>query len=295
MSTSLLNLKPRGIKALNSRPVWAILGVIGCLLMVFAYTFKQRIDSRDAVLAAASEHEPSGAGSHADGLFGDDTTKPSKPDKKPDTNPNPPPLPATVHDLAEEARVERWREYFKRSSQEADAADERRGHALLASNDTAVALTAPGGGAGAGGQTSMDPNGGMPGGAGQPLAYGGGLTGGGMSGLGGGGAQPAGVDAGAQAEKRNFLRQDGDLLGKDENLKAVKHAAKPNTIMAGTAISGVMVGGMTSDMPGMVVGQIDTNIYDSQGLLPPDQPLIPAGTRAIGRYDTSGISSGPQP
>ena len=33
--------------------------------------------------------------------------------------------------------------------------------------------------------------------------------------------------------------------------------------MAGTAIPAVMIGGINSDMPGMVIGQVSENVYDT--------------------------------
>ena len=85
----------------------------------------------------------------------------------------------------------------------------------------------------------------------------------GVPGAPGAGGMVAGVDGNAQAEKRAFLAQGGDRLGLNEDLMAGVHGPKPDAIMQGTAIPGVMVGGLTSDMPGMIVGQISDNIYDT--------------------------------
>ena len=52
--------------------------------------------------------------------------------------------------------------------------------------------------------------------------------------------------------------------------------------MAGTAIPALMVGGINSDMPGMVIGQVSQNVYDTAtGRF----LLIPQGARLIGSYD----------
>src|SRR5271165_4262656 len=101
-------------------------------------------------------------------------------------------------------------------------------------------------------------------------------------------AHPPGADASAQAEKRAFLNQGGDPLGLNENLPAVVHGPKTDTVMEGTAIAGIMVGGMTSDMPGMVVGQVEENICDSSA---GNDLLIPQGSRVVGTYDNS-VSNG---
>jgi type IV secretion system protein VirB10 len=49
-----------------------------------------------------------------------------------------------------------------------------------------------------------------------------------------------------------------------------------------------MVGGLTSDMPGMVVGEIKENIYDTAT---GNDLLIPQGSRVVGTYDNS-VSGG---
>jgi type IV secretion system protein VirB10 len=54
--------------------------------------------------------------------------------------------------------------------------------------------------------------------------------------------------------------------------------------MAGTTIPAVMVGGINSDMPGMVIGQVAENVYDTAT---GNYLLIPQGARLIGQYDNS--------
>jgi type IV secretory pathway VirB10-like protein len=109
------------------------------------------------------------------------------------------------------------------------------------------------------------------------------------AGSGNAGALPvAGTDAGTQAEKRAFLRQKGDTLGGNEDLAATLHGPKPNTIMEGTAIPAVMMGGMNSDMPGMVVGRVIASVYDSET---GETLLIPQNSKLIGKYDDS-VSNG---
>lgn len=113
------------------------------------------------------------------------------------------------------------------------------------------------------------------------------LSGLGGGGLGGGGAGSfAGVDAAAQAAKRNFLggNHGADVLGANEDLAASLHGPKMDTIMEGTPIPGIMIGGLTSDMPGMIIGQIPQDIYDTATST---HILIPQGTRVVGLYDNA--------
>ena len=57
---------------------------------------------------------------------------------------------------------------------------------------------------------------------------------------------------------------------------------------AGTAISALMVGGINSDLPGMVIGQVAENVYDTAtGRF----LLLPQGSRLIGSYDNM-VSNG---
>jgi type IV secretory pathway VirB10-like protein len=58
----------------------------------------------------------------------------------------------------------------------------------------------------------------------------------------------------------------------------------PYLVMAGTTIPAVMVGGINSDMPSMVIGQVAENVYDTAT---GNYLLIPQGARLIGQYDNS--------
>ncbi len=68
---------------------------------------------------------------------------------------------------------------------------------------------------------------------------------------------PVRVDASAQREKQAFLNQPGDVTGSSDDLQAtLRDPSSPFLMMAGTAIPAVMIGGINSDMPGMVIGQV---------------------------------------
>jgi type IV secretion system protein VirB10 len=94
---------------------------------------------------------------------------------------------------------------------------------------------------------------------------------------------PARVDTSAQREKQAFLSQPGDVTGNSDDLLAtLRDPSSPFLVMAGTAIPAVMIGGINSDMPGMVIGQVSTNVYDTAT---GRYLLIPQGARLIGSYD----------
>lgn len=65
-------------------------------------------------------------------------------------------------------------------------------------------------------------------------------------------------------------------------------AGSPYTVRAGTVIPGVLITGVTSDLPGEVVGQVSRDVYDSrtQRVL-----LIPRGSKLIGKYDHRVVAS----
>ena len=96
---------------------------------------------------------------------------------------------------------------------------------------------------------------------------------------------PAQVDASGQREKQAFLAQPGDTTGASDDLQAtLRDPSSPYLVMAGTTIPAVMVGGINSDMPGMVIGQVAENVYDTAT---GNYLLIPQGARLIGQYDNS--------
>lgn len=59
-------------------------------------------------------------------------------------------------------------------------------------------------------------------------------------------------------------------------------AGSPSTLRAGTVIPGLLITGITSELPGDIMGQVSRDVYDSrtQRLL-----LIPKGARLLGSYE----------
>jgi type IV secretory pathway VirB10-like protein len=98
-----------------------------------------------------------------------------------------------------------------------------------------------------------------------------------------------GFDAGGRpvidqnAAKRDFLKEgqtaSGNYLpgGRQAPLSLFE-------IKAGTIIPAVMVGGVNSDLPGQIIGQVSQNVYDTAtGRF----ILIPQGAKLVGTYDNS--------
>lgn len=90
------------------------------------------------------------------------------------------------------------------------------------------------------------------------------------------------TDPNNQKRKQDFVNADN--TGKFGYLIAGRAAAiSPYEVKAGTVIPGVMITGISSDLPGMIVGQVSQNIYDSAT---GKYLLIPQGTKIVGSYDS---------
>jgi len=88
-------------------------------------------------------------------------------------------------------------------------------------------------------------------------------------------------DPGNQQRKLDFLGQTVDPG--IYNPYALQDPVSPNEVLAGTIISGSLITGLNSDLPGLVVAQVTDNVFDtvSGQIL-----LIPQGARLIGKYDS---------
>lgn len=129
-----------------------------------------------------------------------------------------------------------------------------------------------GGIAGAGGMAGMA-------GAGMPGAPGAGMAGG----AGGNGGQPDNdSEFNGQQAKREFVNN----RQRESNYSpAVRTATvSPFEMKAGTVIPAVMLGGINSDLPGQILGQVSENVYDTKT---GRHLLIPQGSRLVGTYDNA--------
>lgn len=85
------------------------------------------------------------------------------------------------------------------------------------------------------------------------------------------------------AAKRDFLKAPqtagGDYLPGGRQVPLSQFELK-----AGTVIPAVMIGGINSDLPGQIIGQVSQNVYDTAtGRF----VLIPQGAKLVGTYDNS--------
>jgi type IV secretory pathway VirB10-like protein len=96
-------------------------------------------------------------------------------------------------------------------------------------------------------------------------------------------------DINRAAEKRAFLGDRSPEATGAHYLPGGREAPfSPYEIKAGTVIPATMIGGVQSDLPGQILGQVSENIYDSAtGRF----ILIPQGSKLVGTYDNA-ITSG---
>lgn len=91
-----------------------------------------------------------------------------------------------------------------------------------------------------------------------------------------------------QSSKRDFLNQQAD--GSDYLKAGRMSPISPYEVKAGTVIPATMIGGINSDLPGQLLGQVSENVYDSAT---GQYLLIPQGAKLIGKYD-NGVTFGQQ-
>jgi type IV secretory pathway VirB10-like protein len=314
-SPALLRAAPRrgaGVRRLNRLPIVFVTG--GAMLVVAAigYTYRDRLMQATANAQAAASHKPAPSSDAA--VLGDApaggevvpaaarTSIPAKPLRTasrtaqlsrsvPSDGSGEDSGQAQGKNGATKARQEAWRTYYAQVAKLQKARLSAATTAMTAdtglSNHTGGQAAGPNtAGSGATGSPSAIPYGSGPGlGAGTPGVTAGLYPGG----FGVPAYPPARVDTNAQSEKQAFLNQPGDVTGSSDGLQArLRNPSSPFLVMAGTAIPAVMVGGINSDMPGMVVGQVSRNVYDTAT---GRYLLIPQGARLIGTYDNM-VSSG---
>ena len=71
--------------------------------------------------------------------------------------------------------------------------------------------------------------------------------------------------------------------GSDLNTSTLTPPASPYLLAAGSIISGSLITGLSSDLPGLVTAQVTQNVFDSvTGRI----LLVPQGARLVGKYDS---------
>jgi type IV secretory pathway VirB10-like protein len=89
-----------------------------------------------------------------------------------------------------------------------------------------------------------------------------------------------------QTPKRDFLKEEP--VGGDTLQHGRVAPISPYEVKAGTVIPANMIGGVNSDLPGLLLAQVSENMYDSAT---GRHLLIPQGAKLIGTYD-NGVTFG---
>ncbi len=292
----------RGVRRLNRIPIVFFVGVAMLVVATIGYTYRERMAQSAANTRAADPKKPEPASSAAvlNGVPTDGEVQ--------SAGYRPPPLPSSQqrfvqqaqasgppsdhggagsvenNDDALKARQQAWQTYYAQVAQVQQAQLSAAQSAMTA--DTGLTNTQQtASNAGSPVATGGAGTGQMGAAAAVPAGSGGAPTISGGYGFGMPAEPPARVDVSGQREKQAFLAQPGDTTGASDDLRAtLRGPSSPYLVMAGTAIAAVMVGGINSDMPGMIVGQIAENVYDTAT---GQYLLIPQGARLIGQYDNS--------
>lgn len=88
-------------------------------------------------------------------------------------------------------------------------------------------------------------------------------------------------DQNGQKNKMSFVKDT--KLEKIYNSGQLQRNVSKYQVGMGTIIPSVLITGVNSDLPGMIIGQVSQNVYDSQT---GKYLLIPQGTKLIGQYDS---------
>jgi type IV secretion system protein TrbI len=92
-------------------------------------------------------------------------------------------------------------------------------------------------------------------------------------------------DINRAAEKRAFLTDRASQSAGENYLTAeLQDPTSPYEVKAGTVIPAIMIGGVISDLPGQILGQVSENVYDTAT---GRHILIPQGAKLVGVYDNA--------
>ncbi len=287
--------KGKGVRRLNSKPLVVVGAIVTLAIGGVSYTYFDRVNSASQKAAVTEKPKVENTAKPPTKPDGDTYTPPVPPEapvdpEAPTETPTPgqtDPVPPTQIEVQQsEAMTTRLRQIAQLQEARLTEFDQAlKSPSKIDGNSptgTGTQQTAAAGG-------RVDPQQLMQEYMRQSQMQGGGGNGAGGSSLmpqgGGGGTGMAAANG--QTQKRAFLSASLDAetyLGRER-----KAALVPNVeIKAGTVIPGVMISGINSDLPGMIIGQVRQAVYDSatgQNL------LIPPGARLVGTYD-SGVTLG---
>ena len=96
--------------------------------------------------------------------------------------------------------------------------------------------------------------------------------------------QPSTDTAFAQnGQDRKLAFVNASVDRRTTSVDRLESPVSPYVVQAGTVISGALITGIRSDLPGQITAQVSENVYDTPT---GKYLLIPQGARLIGRYDS---------
>ena len=89
-------------------------------------------------------------------------------------------------------------------------------------------------------------------------------------------------DPASNIDKENFFER-ADTSANGWLSRHTREAGRPLEIKTGTVIPGVMISGINSDLPGVMIAQVSRNVYDTAS---GKHLIIPQGAKLYGAYDS---------
>jgi type IV secretory pathway VirB10-like protein len=289
----------RGVRRLNRIPMMIVFGICVVIILAVIYTFHQRVDNEEAREGAGATTTPQ-AGSASSALANAPKAgliPPAPPPAAPAVPSAPQQQQNRQLNPIEQAQLQAWTDYEQRK-EAIDTAhyqaevtaigapaniNGQGGAGVQMAQASTPALAAPqvapatdtGIGSPQMAQAGATPAG--AGGEGFIPSY---------SGLFGGGTiiPPANPSANDQTGKKDFLGQQGSTGSDDYLASRIQTPQSPYEVQAGTVIPATMIGGIDSDLPGQIIGQVRENVYDTPT---GKYLLIPQGSRLVGVYSSA--------
>lgn len=249
----------KGVRRVNSKPLIAVLAIAIVVLLVFAYSAVQRANRFQG---GPQEKQAPVSGANAakitNGLPAVGEISAAKPPPPPEPDMVPPSASlANVPAIGRPDYSQAWQSYLQASVQAAQQRRQAAAAALQASPSVSLGSSSAGGGGDSYGKPA-------------PLVPGAfNLPG------------QASTDPNYAKDKAAWAKSsENDHTGYLESPRMPP--LSPFEIKTGTVIPGIMIGGVSSDLPGEIIGQVRENVYDTATGA---HLLIPQGARLVGTYD----------
>ncbi|MBI4723824.1 MAG: conjugal transfer protein TrbI, partial [Rhodomicrobium sp.] len=263
-----------GVRRLNRVPLMIAMAILAIIMATIAYTYHLRLQSAKQSAGWRRGDTPIGILTNApDAGY----IPPKAPEAIPVLPPTAPVAPAVPEPEKPNPYRLAWENYFKRTEQLRQAREQMALTALGAGSEVRVNLPKKTGPAAASDAA-------QPMSASEQFAK---LAADRLAELSDGGERHR--DLNRQKEKREFIADTDPKTAGQNTLKARREAPRsPYEVKAGAVIPAIMIGGVNSDLPGQLLAQVASNVYDTAT---GRYILIPQGSKLVGTYD-SGITTG---